>query len=583
MFKFLIYKQNVLVNFNKYDLSQYSLLRQITNNAQWSIKIETDSDFLSVKRLKFNGDISVQGSDYNALIALEGSQLQYCVQIQEKRAGVWTEKWKGYFSYFDYKVDRDRCQLKFTPSPFDIYTPIYDQMDLERNVLTPDTGEDIFMNVYAWPFETSVRTYASMMVGTASYFENPVLPGYKYYLYSRSAIFLYYDIDNNHWWQVTDTFRRDVGYSNSDTVGPTADPDWVLDPALDPPGEYSPGVYKWVRWYLDNTCTTYQHTTFLLNEYYTLIETYDSIGLKGCIKLKTIIEYFATFFNLSYESHLLNDSPCPMGGRTLNLTMIQQISNMAGKAQSATKGLMKLKDLLIWIRDTIEGYWYIDSLGDFRIEHRKYFDLGLSYTYSVPVIEMDLTTYESTKNLNRYEWSKPSLVRFEKLEIPYSNFTDWIDASIEYPQLSITGNDTRTVTVGWGTDLISMKDAEDLPTQGWTLLDVELRWAGGIGTHWIANTVGAITGTTIPNARFSTANLLRDFWGWGRLLPTGNVNGALTTFGSYDRLRKQVELTVPLCITVDFNGYFKTGLGNGLLESGEIDCKGNFKLNLKYE
>lgn len=185
------------------------------------------------------------------------------------------------------------------------------------------------------------------------------------------------------------------------------------------------------------------------------------IGFNGCITLKSILEYFATFFNLTYVSDFFDDSPCPMGGTSLTLTMVQQISNLRDTADAATKGMMKLEDLLGWIRDTFNAYWYIDSVGDWRFEHRKYFDYGLSYTYT-HVIELDLNLYpENILHLNKYEWDKPELFRFEKLDIPYSYYIDWVEADIEYPQLSILGNETKTYSVEWGTDLVAMDMAKD--------------------------------------------------------------------------------------------------------------------------
>ena len=77
---------------------------------------------------------------------------------------------------------------------------------------------------------------------------------------------------------------------------------------------------------------------------------------------------------------------------------------------------------------------------------------------------------------------------------------------------------------------------------------------------------------------------MRDLWGWGRILPTGNVNGALTTFGSIERLRKQVTLSIPqCCVDLDYNGLFRTELGDGLIDSAEYEQNGTLKLNLIYE
>jgi hypothetical protein len=275
-----------------------------------------------------------------------------------------------------------------------------------------------------------------------------------------------------------------------------------------------------------------------------------------------------------------------MGGDTLENTMVLQISNVRDTDDAATKGIMKLKDLLSYIRDTFNVYWYIDSNGDFRLEHLRYFESGLTYGF-VLNIALDLTgNYtEFNRKLNRYEWATPKLFRFEKLEFPYSFFNDWIEAGIEYPQYSILSNETTTRQLGWGTDIVAMyEDRENLPRQGWVLLTVNFE-GGGVMILKVVRTIGAITGASFQNARFSQANLLRDLWTWGRLLPTGKVNGADTTFDSIERLRKQVELTFPMCCEdVDFNGLFRTELGDGLLDTAMYEANtGMVKINLLYE
>ena len=585
-YKFYIYKQDNLVNFDKYDLTEYSLLREITQNSKWGLKIERDREWFTVIRRTFSGEITVKGADFDALIATEGDTKQYALVIHRECSGVYTEFWKGYFSYFDFKVNLDTCYLTFEPTVWDKYTPIYDQLDIERNVLVAEPYQTVLFQSYEFEHQTVINTYFSWLVAfpLASWVEYstiPIVPN-EFYMYSQTSQYIGQDyITGTKFYTITQVFKRDIGYTNSDLPGggPTPDPEWVLL------GEKQdqPGVFMWVRPYLGLHAATYTHE--LLGEsVYEVINapagTFE--GLTGCITLKSVLEYFATFFDLTYESDFFNDSPCPMGGNSLDITMIQQISNLRDTVDVATKGMMKLKDLLTWIKDTFNVYWYIDAAGDWRLEHRKYFDYGLSYTYT-HVIELNISTlYPSNiSHLNKYEWNKPELCRFEKLEFPYSYFPDWENANIEYPQLSIMGNETKTYSVEWGTDILAMWDGKsELSKQGWVLLDC---WQD-ILIKKVTVTIGAISGTGFTNARFSQANLMRDLWGWGRILPTGNVNGASTTFGSIEKLRKQVTLSIPQCCQdLDYNGLFRTELGDGLLDSAEYEQNGTLKLNLIYE
>ena len=540
-------------------------------------------------REKFSGEITVKGTDFDTLIAFEGSALQYAIVIHQECAGVYSELWKGFFSYFDFKVDLDTCYLTFEPTVWDAYSPVYDQFPVERNVLGAGDQDSVFMDSYNYDYEDVYHTYtlipgAPVPVPTWTEYTG-YTAGNQYYLYSRIAIDPtppgYIDI---FWaFEVTDTYRRDYLLTTSNT--PTGN--WVLDPQLTPAGVYSPGVYKWVRPYLDSAYTT-PYTSFISNDYVSYIlftNTSINVELTGCILLKDILDYFSDLFNLTYESDFFNDSPCPMGGNSLNLTYIQQISNLRDTSDPASKGIMKLKDLLIWIRDTFNCYPYIDSAGDFRIEHRKYFENGLSYTVQAGItMDLGILYPSNILKMSKYEWSEPELYRFETLEIPLSNFPDWTDAKIEYPQLSILGQETKNIIVDWSTDIVSMyAQRADLPKRGWVLLNVELLGAPAILK--VVSVIGAITGDSMPNARFSQANLFRDLWTWGRLLPTGNMNSVATTFSSIERLRKQVEITIPQCCQViDYNGIFRTPLGDGLLDKGSYEAKtGMLKMNLIYE
>jgi len=593
-YKYYIYKQNTLAGFDKYDLSHYVLLREITNNAQWSLKIARDREWFTVIRSEFDGEITVKGADFDALIALEETHLQYAVVIHRECSHVFTEFWKGYFSYFDFKVDLDRCYLSFKPEVWDEYTPIYDLMPVEYNVLSCDDNTDIAMDVFTYPYETYTdarqETNPSLAPwATWTEANTPPTPGNQYYLISHSVVLSYDDFPDKIY-DVVDVYARDYGYSASDTVGPSADAEWVLDPGY-APDEYSPGIYRWVRPYrsMDSEVHVYNYNSDGINAYETIQEVNTTFtpahGLKLLVKL---FEYFGNMCGVTFKSHFFEDSPCPMGGSTLQYTMIQQISNLRAVGEWASRGMMKLKDLLAWVRDTFNVYWFIDSLGDWRFEHRKYFDYGLSYSYT-HVIELDLSTLYPTeiKNLNRYEWETPEIMRYEAMELANSYSLDWVMAKIEYPQFSIRSNETNKFSSGWSTDIMAMWDTRDeLSKTGWIIYNVDYVLTPVHGLQlMVINTIGAFTGVIMPNARFSHANLLRDLWTWGRILPSGNVNGTLTAFDSIEKLRKQVTISIPqCCVDLDYNGLYRTELGDGLIDSADYESQsGTLKLNLIYE
>ena len=584
-YRFYIYKQNNFTNFNKYSLSEYSLLRQITQNSQWKLKPERDRDSFPVIRWEFDGDVTVSGDDFTTLIALEGSASAYAVVIHRNCSGVWSEFWKGWFSYFDYKVDLDKCHLSFQPTVWDKYSPVFDELPIERNIFAADTGRSVNMNSFEWATEsiTDTSTAFNLPYVAPAYIEHS--SGGEYFLYQQiRKIIMEHPLYGNLIEQQR-IFKREIGYSTA-ILPPSASGGWV---AVE---EISTDYWKWAR-PIGNFEAVPPAPSYESEIVYGMTTETLNMGLIGnsplnhTLFLKNILEYYASIFDLTYVSSFFNDSPCPMGGYTLTYASMQHLSDMRDTFDPATKGLVKLKDLLTWIRDTFNAYWFVDSNGDFRIEHRKYFDYGLSYT-ETHVIELDLISVYPVeiKHLNRYEWNKPEVNKFEKLIFPFSYFIDWTDAQIEYLQGSIINTETKEVNVEWGTDAIGMYDGkEDLPKKGWVLLDILKDDSNPMITLYkVRNEIGALTGISMQNARFSSANILKNWWTFGRLLPQGMVNGVLTDF-EVEKLRKQVELNIPMCCQdIDLNGLFRTELGDGWMDSGEYEAKtGTLKLNLIYE
>lgn len=583
-YKYYIYRQASPTNFDKYDLDSYLLFRELTPTGQWGVKIDRDKDFWTVVRRNFNGAISISGDDYTAMIATEGDTYQYAIVIHRYCAGAHSEFWKGYFSYFDFKVDRDKCTLNFEPKVWDKYSALYDQMNIERNAVAAGDKFYVSMDAFAYPTESIQFVFIAGSHPTPTYHEYnqiPVPVPNKYYLFSQDSIKTSNMLSI---YTVTRIYRREYAYAADDITPPAG---FAANGV--PAEEVQPGLWKWVRPVGDMVYTTYSWVVNGDNAYaeLDLPATGSPVGFNGNVNLNDVLDMFADFAGLNYASHFFQDDPCPMGGETLELTKLLQISNVRDTSEAATKGMLKLKDLLTMIRDTFNVFWYVDSSGDFRLEHRKYFEYGLSYTFS-PVIELDLTAVYpvNTLHMNQYEWSTPELYRWEKQDFAYSYFMDWTEAAIEYPQLSILNNDTKSTSIDWGTDIVSMYEQRaDLPTKGWVLLNVNLRGSHGIFMEKVINTIGAISGIEFQNARFSPANLMRDLWTYGRLLPSGKVNGVSRSFNTVARLRKQIELTIPLCCQdIDFEGLFRTELGDGILDSGEYEAKsGNLKMNLIYE
>lgn len=99
-------------------------------------------------------------------------------------------------------------------------------------------------------------------------------------------------------------------------------------------------------------------------------------------------------------------------------TLMMHISEAKrpGRTNPATKGTIKLKDLLSELKKLFGAYWFIDENGKFRIEHISYFP---AYSYSAPFVTLDLTAekYKDVMSgLRRFSYQSEKLKGMEGVE-----------------------------------------------------------------------------------------------------------------------------------------------------------------------
>ena len=166
------------------------------------------------------------------------------------------------------------------------------------------------------------------------------------------------------------------------------------------------------------------------------------------------------------------------------------------------------KDIEQWLR-IFQCGWYIDDNNYLRIEHRKYFDLGLSYTSNVS----DMTISEKILEKVTYSTETPQA---EELEFAYSNGVDFVGVPIRYYGNVVNrdegvGNVKESIGK-LSTDLTYVTSNQDaVGNDGFLLAATAII---GNGELWVTRANGVITGELLENGYLSTANLMDYYWKW---------------------------------------------------------------------
>lgn len=311
-----------------------------------------------------------------------------------------------------------------------------------------------------------------------------------------------------------------------------------------------------------------------------------------CRKLNDIITTMIyDCFPNGFISEFFKSTANPISGKDLSNIMLSQKSDcifeLSGgvyieKGDPATKGIITFKNLMEYLKNEFQAFYAIDSLGNFRIEHKKYWDNNESYTVSNTVDIDLLSTYPQSligTNEYTYETNVPIRERFSFMEawnldfvgLPIS-YEDCVDSGEElsYPVSLITTDiDPNFLFVEASKEGFCMFHCESTP-------DTD-------GTYIIKKETGILSRFELANNHLSWANLHDAYWKYGRYLPQGEMNGVLTDF-DVRPLKFQKPVQFPYCFA-EFNPYYliRTSLGDGQIKKATFDFKTNwFTVDLQY-
>lgn len=284
----------------------------------------------------------------------------------------------------------------------------------------------------------------------------------------------------------------------------------------------------------------------------------------------------------------------------LNHLMIAQKSDTIDSTatQQATKGMLSFNELMEILYNMFNVWWYIDSAGDFRIEHASYFAKSLG------TIDLTNPIYinKYTQNLwifrtNKYSFTKDKMPGLERWTFMEQYHQDFIGEPISYDRiLSNTRieqiekeyrilNVTTDIMYIYRVEIVAPPPPPNLDgsisTDGFTIM--QCSWDDP--NFRLDNETGILSDVSLPNNHLSVANLQDRYWRHERVLILGKMNKKDEIFDSAIRTKKQIPIEFPLCCdTFDELKLIKTQIGNGEIISAKFYIlTGMMEIELLYD
>lgn len=312
---------------------------------------------------------------------------------------------------------------------------------------------------------------------------------------------------------------------------------------------------------LDNNKSDFDPEDGKLLQYYNVVgldtETGDQQPVDNGVLLSSLLNYFALEAGLSeVVSDFLNinpDSTAPSNGAytasnpNLHYLALFQNSDIKrpGAFENASRGEVSFKEILDMLRETMEVYWRVD--GDtLRIEHVSYFESnnGLDLTVTAP---------KQIRNKNNFTWKENKLAAVEKFRWAYeTQIRDFAGLPITYDNGCADPEQSPVEHVP-GQFYTDVQTAQRMPEmvgdQGFHLVNL----AYYSGQYYFIQENGALSSSRWVNGHMSWANLHANYWKYNRPFESGNMNGANTSFFSFQKIKQQEQLRVPISVSDYFD------------------------------
>jgi len=519
------------------------------------------------------------------------------IKVFRDCSGVWEQRGIAYLDIHSGEWDEDRCTVTFTPEPVGSYSCITDNWEVEKNILRITDRIDSNVNIYStYSFRSILtddqtppdedigwwNTYSAISITNNGTFRVWI----QVRNISTISIVDWIEVTENgstFWYKNTQTTIPESNFiSNNECDG--------LNP-IKPAGDYT-------NLYTGCGSSNEYKNIWLLTEVYTSKALAGSATIPNGRLLTDVLQYLLGDCEYQFFSQMLQNTTNPLTGAFINplkYLTIHQNSDVKypDSTEQATILNMSLKSLLANLKIMLDLDWIIieNAFINFHLEHRKYFENGLSYT-NPQIVGLDATTLINEKSgvryiegTNKYNISKANVVKYESFTWENANSENFIGVNMEYiapPALK----DIKENSVSLMTDLPYILNTPDaVSSEGYTMFQNNLV----AGIYTVGEEVGLLNPSNLPNNHLSWANLQPKYLTYGRPTPRGYINNSPdnpTTEVIFDSTSKQKTqtITIPICCdTLEMRELITTDLGNGEIVSTSEDLKtGMITITLKY-
>lgn len=521
----------------------------------------------------------------------------------------WRIIYEGEFNRLDCVFREDSCVVEVTPRPLDAYECILQNWEKKYNILeiaNPinldyENRRDWEFEIdatgsvlpdYGLPLEPQLTLGATFQIACPS----PIPDTINYFLYARivavtrcvggqpqqppAAASPWTLLTNNcgvdgtaKWWRrpmMGVDYSAPLGFV--DTCTPPPFPPTFCTPSTPPT---SPFILIASGVQFNNCAADFYLLTSgffpqaVLENGRLLVEVVEFLIQKDCPTLSLRSTFFENITNpvtgnpnTAFEAVLYQKSDIVRAGITTEVATLAELS---------------LKALLEDLNRMFNVWWFIDeSTNELVIEH---------ISDVIGGVGTDLTTLDGGK------WAKNrNTVSFDKIEVPVREEFEWraqaldvdfVGYDIEYDSTCTSDRVINTKTEELETELTRIFQNEEEDLNGFVLIS-----PASIVSYDTNAEDGVISQVFVPNVPFSWTALHRDYFTFYRYLPSGDLNDVATVFDSTRPIKKQENLTFPICCLDDYDpaDLIRTEIGDGVLDSAEYNLsQQQIDVTIKFE
>ena len=315
------------------------------------------------------------------------------------------------------------------------------------------------------------------------------------------------------------------------------------------------------------TSTTYSRNRWFMD----VIEYLADIVAPGCV-------VSSTFFTEAIN-------PVTLSANLLTYLTIAQKSDILRPTSSnpATLAMMSWNDLMDILWGMFQVQWKYDGT-IMTVEHISFFNATSG---------IDLRTQEIALRSNKYRYIKEEMPKYERWHFMEAYDVNFVGLPIWYDAICVSqdaDSNVSEININVTTDLQYILDCIDadeeskISDDGFVIL---CNYESG-GNYYVRSGIGAYYASGLLNIDLSWANLHNNYFRHNRVLLSGYMNNAFTTFISAQKTKIQ-EINAILCDTLDPDKYITTELGEtwfggekGYVKKASIKPYGEVNFTLLY-